>query len=273
MRRPRRSSQCRAPSAGLLALVLLLPSCASDGEPPPEYRQRYAQGSDQFRMENFAAAKDTFQRLLHDYPDEPFNEVVKLRLATCESLLGNLEPARQAYRELIDHLNDRQLKAQALDSLGMLEFNAGNYASATSYFGQAEALADDAPSKALYRYRAARSMQRSGRFSAAREIFSELAASAASERVARDAADCLQYPDYFTVQVGSYGRRENADKLREDLERAGYRSEIKEFKSGARVLYRVWAGRSPDFKAAEAARERLLHSNVLPADAKPLVIP
>jgi DedD protein len=61
----------------------------------------------------------------------------------------------------------------------------------------------------------------------------------------------------WSVQVGSFASRENADRLKSELQRLGFQSFVTEGKGGARKLYRVRVGPESERASAQKLAERL----------------
>ena len=72
----------------------------------------------------------------------------------------------------------------------------------------------------------------------------------------------------WSVQVGSFASRENAERLTGELRRLGYRSFVTEGKGGARKLYRVRIGPEADRDAVEALAERVRADERLGGDIR-----
>jgi DedD protein len=75
------------------------------------------------------------------------------------------------------------------------------------------------------------------------------------------AADARAAPEApakgWSIQVGSFASRENADRLTRELRGRGFRSFVTEGESGGRKLYRVRVGPEADRAAARTLAERL----------------
>ncbi len=56
----------------------------------------------------------------------------------------------------------------------------------------------------------------------------------------------------FVVQLGSFGSRDNADRLVRDMSAKGFKAFVAPIRSGGRDLYRVRVGPTPDRASAEA---------------------
>lgn len=61
----------------------------------------------------------------------------------------------------------------------------------------------------------------------------------------------------FAVQVGAFGDRDKAEKIKEELEERWFEVSISETSSGGRTLYRVRVGNYNDRERAEFEREKL----------------
>jgi tetratricopeptide (TPR) repeat protein len=260
--------ECTATS---VLAALLLSSCASG--PPRDYIERHDRGVGEFQDKEFAASKSTFEKLLADYPDGPLNPGIRLRIATCDFFLGNLENARREYREIIDSLDDPALKSLALQSLGDLEARAENHTAAAAYYRQALELETEPEVRHGIEQRLGVCLQQGGEFAEARRVFEGIIAQAPGSPAAAAARQRLLLPDYFTVQVGAYADRANAERQVTALKRAGFAARIEPPEDPARPLFHVRVGEFRTRAQANATRARLADSSALPAGDKPIVLP
>ncbi len=263
------------PHACRLALlaVLVVFSCNTTGGPSQDYLERHDRGVDLFKLKQFEESKRTFEALLADYPDGHLNNGVRLRVASCDFLLGNVEEARRVYREIIDSVTDPSLKVLAIQSLGDLELHVGQYERAAGYFEQAMELEPDPAKRRRIEYRHGLSLQQAGRFADARDVFRGIAAVAPGTSEAADAEARLQLPDFFTVQIGAYGRRAGADALASVYRQRGFAVQVEPVQRGDATLYRVWIGRYDSRRQAEQMRARLLESGIVEDGVRPMVVP
>ncbi|MBI3616525.1 MAG: SPOR domain-containing protein [Candidatus Omnitrophica bacterium] len=77
-------------------------------------------------------------------------------------------------------------------------------------------------------------------------------ASAALKGISRAAEE-----NYFSVQLGAFETRANADRLKVELERRGYPAEVTDAVMDGRTLYRVRVGRFSSRVEAQAQVQRL----------------
>ena len=61
----------------------------------------------------------------------------------------------------------------------------------------------------------------------------------------------------YSVQLGSFASRKNADRLVSDLKGKGFSASVSESKSRGRKLYKVRVGPESDREAAQAVQARL----------------
>jgi len=94
---------------------------------------------------------------------------------------------------------------------------------------------------------------------AAQPVQSPQSAPAPASRVeaAQPARATPVAPGSFVVQLGSFGSRENADRLVRDMTTKGFAAFVAPIKSGGRELYRVRVGPTRDRAQAEALAAQL----------------
>ncbi|VAX29396.1 hypothetical protein MNBD_NITROSPIRAE02-293, partial [hydrothermal vent metagenome] len=67
---------------------------------------------------------------------------------------------------------------------------------------------------------------------------------------------------YYTIQVGAFRNKQQAEKLKNQLKRKGY--SVKVISAGEkRTIYRVWVGRFKSRKSAETAAIKLTRAEKL----------
>ena len=264
-----RSQVTRCRALLLSAIGSLAFSCAQG--PSASYLDRYDQGVSEWQAEHYADAKLIFQGLLGDYPHGHLNDTVKLRLAACDYALGNFEEARTVYKEFIDALGEHRLRA--LESLGNLEMLAGNYAVAAEHLRNAAKLSTEGEHRRRVEYRLALSLQKGGDFAEARQIFQQLRESDPESTISREATHRLSKPDFFTVQVGAYGKRENATAQKQRLDGGGFVARVEPLTTDDSTLYRVWVGKFTSRPRALREQRRIREASVLPKDANVMVVP
>lgn len=256
----------------ILPLLCVLPvGCATTTA--PDYIEGHDRGRREFQLENYAEAKVIFNELLREYPDGHLSQSMKLYVASCDFAMGDVDDARRVYHEILGALENTPRKVPVLLSLGDLELQAGNYRVAASTFQQARDLDKNPDTRRRIDFRLAVCLQQSGDFEPARRIFRQIVRDEPRTDEAEKAKIRLQYPDFFTVQVGAYGRRKNAEKQRLALTRAGFAAQIEPLDDGKRKLYRVWVGRFDRREEARRRSRRVFASDRLPAGSRAIVIP
>ena len=79
----------------------------------------------------------------------------------------------------------------------------------------------------------------------------------ANTRAARDRPPRARSPGTFVVQLGSFGSRENAERLVRDMTAKGFATFIAPITTNGRELYRVRVGPTRDRASAEALAAEL----------------
>jgi DedD protein len=64
------------------------------------------------------------------------------------------------------------------------------------------------------------------------------------------------------VQLGSFAKRENGERLARELRAKGYRAYVSEFRGSGQTLWRVRVGPEQDRARADAIATRLAHDGV-----------
>jgi len=114
------------------------------------------------------------------------------------------------------------------------------------------------PYGALYHERLATAYQREGQFNLARRHFETLVNSYPNSLESHKAHKVLSENElYFTIQVGSFSKRQNADKLLGGLRERGMQPYLSQRANGSRTYYRVRVGRFDSRKEAELLASRL----------------
>lgn len=257
----------------LWSLPLLALSCAGAPEPPPEYKAQYDEGVQEFRDRNFLAARERFRKLIGDHPDQPFNQIVQLRLAGCEYALGDEKAARRIYQEIVENPVGEPLRILALEDLGMIDLETGAYPAAAARFREALALQKEPKEREHIRYKLAMALQRDGKFQEARQHYEEIIKADPDAKLALKVRSRLKLPDYFTVQVGAYGDKAKADQQVQIFQAAKFDAFIEPVRSGDKILYRVRAGKFSKRQEALNLKDRISDARILPAGSNPEVLP
>ena len=173
--------------------------------------------------------------------------------------LRQLDRSRAVLTQLISRHPKSPWLAQAWMALGDSWRIAGEDERALSIY---ESLLRDPSSKALrpqIRFSIAKAQRRLGRWESSKQTLSSLVQKTPSLGEAREAQRILQKSEFhFSIQVGAFASRANANRLRAELSRRGYETQIRRTSTQGRILHRVRVGRFASQQEAKVTQRRLL---------------
>lgn len=257
----------------LASVALLAPGCRSVKEPPVEYTALYDTAVEELRLKNYEAARASLIELSTRFPRMPLQQETRILLAGCEENLGNQAEAAAIYREILETDPDPATRRRVLQYLGLAERRLDNYKAAAAAFREALALSTDPAEKPDLSYRLGLVLQMDGSFAEARSIFQTIVRENPVTKFADLATARLLLPDHFSVQVGVFGQRDNAEAQAAALKEAGFPAEVTEMSSGGRRLYPVRVGQLARRQDALQMRRRLEQSSALPRGSELKVVP
>lgn len=251
----------RVLSAFLLS-VLSLSACRST-ETEPEFDRLYAEVDTAWKMRDFAAAKSKAQQILTQFPDYP-HEDLKLTLAGAEDQLNNKNAAAQIYKDLAETTESATVRNHCLQLLAFAQRALGRYQQAVASYEAALKIEEDPKKQLALRFGLGLCLQRTSEFANAKAIYRDLIAAAPQSDWARYAQQHLRFPDYYTVQVGAFRQKANAQKQSATLRGSGYDAHIDEGLSQTDFkLYFVRIGQWAVRGEAERVQKNLVGSRLL----------
>lgn len=178
---------------------------------PDKTRARYWRGVCRLKIGQTEQAQRDFERCLR----EPGGSELELKegLADCARKLGRFHDAAHMYERLAKEVPPSRRKASFLYRLGLCQSQAGHAASGRKAFDAAAELDPDL-----------------------RPVIQEQAAPRRAE---------------FAVQLGVFGKRDNAEALARRLKKAGLPAEVLVREIGGRRLHAVWSNRFDSKAKAE----------------------
>jgi tetratricopeptide (TPR) repeat protein len=180
----------------------------------------YLKGLSELKVRDLEAARETLTRLTAEFPQGPFSHQAQMALGDAESLLGRNEQALLIYQGLAD----RQ--------------NAPLYPQAAFRLGNAQ--------------------RRLGLWEEARKTFERLAAQSPGSAEALHAKGLLAQGEFaFSVQVGAFQSRENALRLKKELDRRNFSADVSDVILEGRRFYRVRVGQFARREQAAQEAQRL----------------
>ena len=176
----------------------------------------YILGLSYMKDGNYLRASDIFEIILKEFKESKFKEEAKLGLADTYFLRSDYNKAQGCYKELMDENPRTRLRPIIYYRLSQIGFKKGDTQTAKAYLDK---LNQDSPLNLETKIN--------------KELYS--------------LSDI-----YYTVQVGAFSNRRNAQNLSQKLIQKGYPAYVEETSAQDKVVYRVRAGK---FKLRQEAQE------------------
>lgn len=257
----------------LVVLVACLACSCRTSDAPPNFDHLLVEVDTAWKMNDFALAKANAEKILAQYPDYPHDDV-KLKLAGCEDMLGNKASAAKIYEELAETSDNKTIRSSCFQFLAFTQRDLGRYAEAVQSYRQALELEENSAKSLKLKFGLGLCLQRSGSFEEAKTVYREIIREAPSSNWARYSRQHSRYPDSFSVQVGAFSKKGNAEKLRNKLRQDGYDVRIDEGLSSTDLrYYYVRVGSWDERGNAERVQKSLVGSRHLAGGRKIAVVP
>jgi tetratricopeptide (TPR) repeat protein len=224
---------------------------------------------------SFEKLYEHFQQINRKYPNSAITLYLKAYIET------DGERAAQLYQQFIQRFPNSEYTDNALLKLAQYYYAVGSYIAAREYLDNLIDQFPNSPAIPLAKYSAARCLLAMGYYDSAEKELKEFIKKFPdspykimaqqelnlpqeqdqSESVAKEtAADknkfdkLIQFSQgqgQYTLQIGAFGKRDNAAKLKETFSQKGYEVEITTKYLSDQLLYLVWIG---EFETEEQAR-------------------
>ncbi|MCU0645948.1 MAG: tetratricopeptide repeat protein [bacterium] len=224
---------------------------------------------------SFEKLQEHFQLINRKYPSSDVTLFLKAYIET------DGERAAQLYQQFIQRFPKSEYTDNALLKLAQYYYAVGSYIAAREYLDNLIDQFPNSPAVPLAKYSAARCLLAMGYYDSAEKELKEFikkfpnspykimaqqelnlpreqdqSESAAKETAAdKNKFDKLiqfsQGQGQYTLQIGAFGKRDNAAKLKETFSQKGYDVEITTKYLSDQLLYLVWIG---EFETEEQAR-------------------
>lgn len=185
----------------------------------------YILGLSYMKDGNYLRASDIFEILINEFKDSDFKQEARLGLADTSFLRGDLPAAKDRYKSLLGASSSNRIKALAYSRLAKVCFKSGDTEEAKEYLDK---LKKDFP-------------------------LSDIADESIEPAFVRGANSDI----YYTVQIGSFSKQENANNLAQKLAKQGYPAYIEESQGEKAVSYRVRIGKLPSRQEAVNLERKL----------------
>ncbi len=189
-------------------------------------------------------------RFLREQPGSPYALQARYLLGTYYLRECDLEGARSEFTFVAEHAGASRLGRHARIRLGDTACAAGEYDLAASVYQELLSDARKWGDEAELLFKLGIVRQRQGRWGEADSLFEQVRNRFPRSVFARRAAEQLAVPRYFSLQVGAFRDRRNAEEKKAALERKGHRAEVCRLNRHGRPF---WCVRIGSFQTREQA--------------------
>ena len=181
----------------------------------------YLQGISCLKLRDLETARAALNRLLVDYPRSRWFAQASLAAGDVELAAGDSEKALGIYQNLLSDERAKPLGPQVIFRLGQVQRGLGLW-------------------------------------DRAKDSLQSVVTQAPKSPEAAQAKELLEKEDfYFSVQVGAFSSKANAQRLKAELDRRGLNAEVSEALMQGRQFYRVRIGRFGSRQEAQQQEQRL----------------
>lgn len=188
---------------------------------------------------------------------------------TCLLESGQYAQAREIFKEARPFAKG-DLRTEIFLGIADTYFMQKRYADAISIYEQL--LNKDIKKNdylAVIYYKIGKSYQRDSKWTKSDQYFRQLEEQFPQSLEAELVKNSSVEGNYFTVQVGCFANKQNADKLYDDLKDKGYEAFLSSFESLGQKFYRVRVGKFVSYVAAEYTENELRNKESLPTHIFP----
>ncbi|MCP4650904.1 MAG: tetratricopeptide repeat protein [PVC group bacterium] len=186
----------------------------------------------------------------------------------CLMQRSDYKEARDAFKQALPFI-EGDLVIEAYMGIADTYFEQYTFKDAISIYEQLLVQYQDSDYEAMLYYKVGKAHQKLSEWVKAEQYFEKLKKkfpdSFENELVARNSTG----GNFFTIQVGSFTNKPNAQKLHNDLKNKGYEVYITDLQINGHKVYRVRVGKFVSRIAAEYAENRLRNQESLPTHMFP----
>jgi len=194
----------------------------------------YLLGLSYLKDGNYLRASDIFEIILKEFPDSKFKDESQLGIGDTQLLRANLSKAQDIYEELLRERPNTKLKAQLIYRLSQIALKKGDSNQAKVF---QDMLRQEFPSNP--------------------ELVLNKDIDIVIAKATPPAISTAAIEVYYTVQVGSFSKKDNAENLVQKLTQQGYPAYIEEVTSDQNPSYRVRVGKLSSRQEAANLEEKL----------------
>lgn len=194
----------------------------------------YLLGLSYLKDANFLRASDIFEIILKEHPDSRFKDEAKFGLADTYLLRSDLDKAKGEYEDLLKNSPATKLKAQAYYRLSQIGFKKGDSNSGKMYL---DLLKEEFPTNTELILN--------------RDLY--IPAPKPLAIASNESAPIV----YYSVQVGAFSSKENAQNLAQKLIQEGHQAYIEDPSTEGSQSFRVRVGKLPSRQEAAELEKKL----------------
>lgn len=209
-------------------------------------------------------------RLLRENPNDPWAIQARYLLGAYYLKEHELGAAEGEFQYVASHATSPRLARQAQIRTGDVALAATNYDRAAALFSQLLQSAERHGDGAELTFRLGLVRQREGRWPDADALYDSVRTRYRDPVFAMRAAEQLAIPHHFSLQIGAYRSRANAEGKRTDLAGRGHEASVHEYRRHGTPFYCVRVGsfatrqKALDFRSSMTRDPDLSLSDVVP---------
>lgn len=237
---------------------LVLSSCVTRGpirrtSPPPA---SYTDAEVLFLRGEFVQAAYAFETFIARNPRSPYVSDAHYWAGICALKLDNVKKARKHIARAHARPRTPLLSGLAQTALGDCDYQEGKFASAAAKYRKAAVT--EGTQRARILYQMGMCYNRIGKLRDAKSCFEKTYDEYPNTQYAELAREKLKFTgSAFSVQVGAFDRKENAEALRSRLAMRNFSPHIQIINRGGKTLYCVRVGHFEVWKQADEASKKL----------------
>jgi TolA-binding protein len=196
-------------------------------------------------------------RFLRENPSDPWAIQARYLLGTYYLNERELDAAEREFQFVASHAGPSQLARQAEIRIGDVALASREYGQAADIFSRLLGNAQRHRDGGELTFKLGLVMQRKGRWVEADAQFERVRTKYRDSVFAMRAAEQLAVPHHFSLQVGAYRRRANAETKQKDLAERGHEASVQELKRHGRAFFCVHVGAFESREKALSFRSRM----------------
>lgn len=187
---------------------------------------------------------------------------------TCFLSLGEYDQARSIFKKALAYAKG-MLSTELYMGIADTYFKKREYNKAISIYSQLLNRKTNADYKAMLYFKLGKAYQKNSKWAKSNYYFGQLQKKYPQSFEAQLVKKTSVGGNFFTIQVGCFSSKENAQRLCDDLKAKGYQVYITSFNSNGHKLYRVRVGEFVSRIAAEHTEAKLKTQEHLPTHIFP----